>query len=296
MGSDLHAVARQLRDHIEPLTGQVYFSPECHAAYEALGFAPSPAMTGKVHLPDGPAYFTSRASCMGKVPGEVVAATFAVFNPEIVKPCVDFGWSITDPRTIAAARRDGGVAQLRRILGDRPEGVERVAELLRAMVEPLQPGGRALFAGLLSLNWPDDPIAVVFHAGDLLREYRGDSHTAAWISAELDAIEIGLLTELMWGLPMRTYIRTRAWSSEQLDAAEARLRQRGLLDGDGFSDAGRDLREEVEAATDRQMVPALDAVGDDIDELFDLTRPWGIKVVEDGGYLSGPNDLAKRPA
>ena len=44
---------------------------------------------------------------------------------------------------------------------------------------------------------------------DRLREYRGDAHTAAWTSAGFDATEIGLLTELYWGLPMRTYVAHR---------------------------------------------------------------------------------------
>ena len=34
--------ARALAGAIEPFAGQVYFSPECHAGYEALGFGPSP--------------------------------------------------------------------------------------------------------------------------------------------------------------------------------------------------------------------------------------------------------------
>ena len=59
----------------------------------------------------------------------------------------------------------------------------------------------------------------MWRLADMLREYRGDAHTAAWTSAGLDATEVGLLTELYWGLPMRTYVRTRAWSAEQLDAA-----------------------------------------------------------------------------
>ena len=63
---------------------------------------------------------------------------------------------------------------------------------------------------------------------DLLREYRGDAHTAAWTAAGFDACEIGLVTELYWGLPMRTYARTRAWSEADFDAAEARLTARGL--------------------------------------------------------------------
>ena len=86
---------------LEPVAGQVYFSPECHAAYAALGFSPSPgSLPNGVQFPDGAAYFTSRGSVMGQVPGEVVAAAFAVFNPEAVVPGVRFGWSKVDAATI----------------------------------------------------------------------------------------------------------------------------------------------------------------------------------------------------
>jgi len=40
---ELRAKARKLAGAIEPFAGQVYFSPECHAAYAQLGFSPSPA-------------------------------------------------------------------------------------------------------------------------------------------------------------------------------------------------------------------------------------------------------------
>jgi hypothetical protein len=111
-GDKKYAIGRTLRDRIEPLIGQVYFSPECHAAYAALGFAPSPVTSNGVALPDGPAYFTSRGSLMGQVPGEVVAAAFGVFNPAAVVPSVSFGWSITDAPTVCAARHAGAVGQL----------------------------------------------------------------------------------------------------------------------------------------------------------------------------------------
>ena len=95
----------------------------------------------------------------------------------------------------------------------------------------------------------------------MLREFRGDSHIASWIGAGLDATEIGLLTELYWGLPMRTYSRTRAWTDEQFDAATERLESRGLLADGAFTEAGRALREEIEVETDRQMAPALRRAG-----------------------------------
>ncbi|MEZ5257289.1 MAG: hypothetical protein R2705_10495 [Ilumatobacteraceae bacterium] len=95
--------ARRLASLLEPVAGQVYFSPECHAAYVELGFDPSPGDFNGVAGPDGPAYFTSRGSVMGQVPGEVVAAAFAVFSPAAVVPSVTLGWSRTDATTICAA-------------------------------------------------------------------------------------------------------------------------------------------------------------------------------------------------
>ena len=230
--------ARQLGSVLEPIVAQVYFAPECHSAYEKLGFDGSAAERAGVALPDGPAYFTSRGSLLGQVPGTVVAAAFGVFNPEVVVPCVELGWQRTDAKTICDARTDGAIAQLRRIIGDEPAGLERANELLARAVEPLRPEGRALFAGLSALGVPDDPLTALWRRGDMLREYRGDSHIAAWVSAGLDATEIGLLTELYWGLALRSYARTRAWTNEQFDAATERLESKGLIADDAFTVSG----------------------------------------------------------
>jgi hypothetical protein len=284
---------RALAAALEPVVGQVYFSPECHANYEALGFQASRALANGVAMPDGPAYFTSRGSLMGQVPGELVAAAFAVFNPEAVVPSVAFGWTRTDAATIRAARDAGAIAQLERILGPAPAGVERARELLSLAVEPLRPEGRPLYAGVLSQPVPDTDLGAVWRLGDMLREYRGDSHTAAWISAGFDATEIGLMSELYWGLPMRSYSRTRAWTDAQFDAAHERLKSRGMVDEVGFTSAGRAAREAVEEHTDVQMAGMVAALGDHMSELVDILTPWGQAVRDGHGYpASGPHDLA----
>jgi hypothetical protein len=295
MTSALSVAARRLAAALEPFAGQVYFSPECHAAYVGLGFQPSPGEFGSgVALPDGPAYFTSRGSVMGQVPGELVAAAFAVFNPEAVVPAVSFGWSITDAATICAARDDGAIAQLERILGEKPHGIDTVGELLARACAPLRPEGRPLFAGLLSQPVPESPVGRAWRFADRLREYRGDAHTASWTSAGFDATEIGLMTELFWGMPMGTYVRTRAWSNDQLEAAKDRLRSRGILDGDAFSAAGYETREAIETATDLQMRGAVEALGDDdLDSLCSVLEGWGADIRAKGGYLpGGPHELA----
>jgi hypothetical protein len=289
----LSTPARTLASVLEPVAGQVYFSPECHAAYEKLGFGPSPGRAGDVALPDGPAYFCSRGSVLGQVPGQVVAAAFAVFNPAAVVPAVTYGWTITDAATICRARTDGATAQLVRLIGDSPDGLDRAAALLEQAGSRLRPEGRPLYSGLLALDLPDTPVGAMWRLADRLREYRGDCHTAAWTSAGFDAAEIGLLSEQYWGLPARTYVRTRAWSDAELDAAEERLTSRGWLAAGALTDAGRARREEVEVATDAQCRPIVEALGDDLGELVNILRPWGAAIRAGGGYLaSGPHDLA----
>jgi hypothetical protein len=288
----LSRVARTLAAYLEPCIGQVYFSPECHSEYERLGFAASPGIVSGVAMPDGPAYFTSRGSLLGQVEPHVVAAAFGVFDPLIVVPCVRMGWELTDAPTIFAARRRGAVAQLRRVLGDDPDGMKDVVHVFDRVVEPLRPEGRALFAGARS-QW-DDPADLMtrfFHLGDMLREYRGDSHVTAWVSAGLDATEIGLLTEAYIGIPLRTYVRTRGWSDDALDAAYERLVARGWLEGETLTEQGQAGREEIERATDRQLQPVVDTLGDDADDVLRTLEPWGTAVRAAGGYIGGPADL-----
>lgn len=142
---------------------------------------------------------------MGQVSGHVVAATFAVFNPDIVIPAVEEGWKLTDAASICSARDRGAISQLERILGASPKGAKRAHELLQRAVNPLRAEGRALFAGLRSLTMPTTALGATWRLADTLREYRGDSHIAAWISEGLDA-------------------------DEQFDPATERLMARGLLD------------------------------------------------------------------
>jgi hypothetical protein len=285
--------ARSFCGALEPVTGQVYFSPECHAAYEALGFGPSPGAFSGVAGPEMSSYFCSRGSVMGQVPGEVVASAFGVFNPAVVVPAVAKGWAITDATTICDARTDGATAQLVRLLGESPDGLGTARDLLTRAVEDLRPEGKPLFAGQRSLPLPDHPVGEVWRLGDMLREYRGDAHVAAWTSAGFDATEIGLLTEPYWGLPMRTYVRTRAWSDDDLDAAYERLAERDLVDDGQLTDKGRAEREAVEVATDRQCQPIVDALGDDLPALVAILLPWGAAIRAGHGYLPlGPHDLA----
>jgi hypothetical protein len=276
--------ARRLRDLVEPLAASVYFAPECHERFEQLGFGPSPGSFGGVQGPEGRAYFASRGGCLGQVAGEVVASAFAVFNPAAVVPLVAEAWAIAARDRILAARLDGQRRFLERALTSPPADLARVSAGLRRMAEAGTVAGHPLHAGLRSLGWPGDPIGDLWRAADLVREHRGDSHTAAWLSAGLSAPEILLLTERWWGIPPRSYALTRSWSTEEFDAAEARLAGSGLVAGDELTPAGLALRQQIESATDRQELPLIAALGTGGDELIAVLEPIAADIVAAQGY------------
>jgi hypothetical protein len=288
----LHAT-RILAGAAEAFAGQVYFAPEAHAGYQELGFSGSPGLAGGVAMPDMHAYFCSRGAILGQVPGEVVASSFAVFNPAIVVPAVEHGWSLTTAAQISAARDEAAVGQLRRILGANPDGAEELARLLGPVSESLPVAGRPLYAGLMGADVPDDPLGAAWRFADRLREFRGDAHTAAWTSAGYSAIEIGLATELYWGLRSKTYVRTRGWSDAELDAAIADLEIRGLIADGGLTERGRQEREAIEIRTDEQCAPVLRALGDGFDTAVVVLRRFSDAVRSAHGYpAAGPHDLA----
>ncbi len=294
---ELSTKARRLASALEPFAAQVYFSPECHAEYAGLGFSPSPAERNGVATPDGSAYFCSRGSLLGQVPGQLVASAFAVFNPAVVIPAVTFGWSLTSAQVIERARTEGAIAQLTRILGAAPSGVERLRDALGRASSALPVAGRPLYAGVLAQEVPASPLGAAWRFADRLREFRGDCHTAAWTSAGFDAVEIGLLTELYWGGRLKTYIRSRAWSDAELDDGINRLEERGLLQGGAFTEQGRNEREAVERSTDRQCRPVIESLGDEFDTVINILTPMGQEIRAKHGYpASGPRDIADRAA
>ena len=256
---DLSYRARRLRDLTEPLAASVYFAPECHRNYEGLGFGPSPGSFGGVEGPNFEAYFVSRGACLGRVPGEVITAAFGVFAPGIVVPAVTAGWAKAGPEALLPARLDGQRAQLVRLLGESPSGCARATALYLRAADALAMSGRALFSGLRAVGLAGDPVGDLWRAADMVREGRGDSHIAAWLANGLDPAEVSVLTELWWGLPHKTYSRTRGWTDEELDSAADRLRSAGYIAGGGdaaeLTDTGRELRRKIESDTDRQDAP-----------------------------------------
>jgi hypothetical protein len=301
MATAYHEKARRLRNAVEPLAAGVYFAPEAHAAYEALGFDPSSAapQADGISRPEMKSYFTSRGACLGLVPGEVIAAAFGCFNPKVVVPGVERGWQITDRESILQARLQGATTMLRRVLGEQPKGLARVTELLRRAADAAPWPAHAMYSGLRALGFTGTAMGDMWRAADLVREHRGDSHVISWAVGGADAVEVLLLTEDYWGVPARAYTPSRGWTDADMDAGFERLRRRGLATADEqITEAGRAFREEIEVRTDELERPLLDALGDDLDELLEHLEAWSEAIIDAGSYpqrLAGVYNLGGGP-
>ena len=272
MTDDLTTWGRRAWAALEAVHVVPTFSHETRTALGALGLHP------------GLGYFAARSAAMGPVPPEVTTATFYVFAPRLVSRALTDVWSTVSPEQVVQARYASASATLHRLLGPvaTPDDVAEAVRLARKACEGLTLAGRPLLAGWASLPWPDEPMSQLWHAGTLLREHRGDGHVAALLHAPLDPVE-ALLTAGLAGTGLPFSRATRGWSDEEWSAAEARLRERGLVDDEGLTASGRKLRTDVEARTDAAALEGWEHLGlEGTRRLAQLARPWQQLVLASG--------------
>ncbi|MBL1090877.1 MULTISPECIES: SCO6745 family protein [Streptomyces] len=236
---------RTCHNVINPFHSTHYFAPELAAEMAKAGVDDARA-----------GYFVCRSAAMGAVGPGTVAATFYNFKYELIARHLPEVWQKTTPQDVLDARLRAADATLRRLLGDEAVTSPEMAEAAELALRAAEAGtrrARPLYAAHADLPVPEEPHLAYWHAATLLREHRGDGHLVALLDAELDGLE-ALVTHTATGRGMspRGVLATRGWSEEDWQAAQERLRTRGLLDGEGqLTEAGVRLRKDLEETTDR---------------------------------------------
>ncbi|MFD5094036.1 hypothetical protein ACFWMR_25775 [Amycolatopsis thailandensis] len=272
-------VTGRFRGTFDVLHSLTYFAPETEAALTGAGLRPG-RMT----------YFAGRAAPMGAVSPGVVAATFYNFNPDLVAKYIPRAWTLAAPEKIVEARFEAADATLTRLLGKDTLGSEQVAEaaeLAREATGGCQVDGRPLYAGHADLAWPAEPHLVLWHAITLLREHRGDGHIAALLLNGLDGLSALVShTATGKGFLAAAAKASRGWSDEQWDGAAAKLRDKGVLDAEGgLTEAGNDLRERIEDATNAASTGPWEHLGEEkTKRLHELCGPLSRQAVEAGAF------------
>jgi hypothetical protein len=258
--------ARRLHRLVEPIHLVTYSSEEPTAALMALGMR---------NYWDG--YFAGRAAPLGRVPAEVVHAVFYNFADGEVSRHIPRVWDVLTPEAALAARQEGSVAALRRILGDLADspGLACAAELATQAATSAPTEGRILYAALRTLPVPEDPVARLWHAATLLREHRGDGHNAVLVAEGIGGTEAHALHALSEGMPAEKFGRIHHLPAARLAAVADRMRARGLIDASGWlTELGRATKDQIESRTDELAAPAYDGLSsDELDRLVAALEP-----------------------
>ncbi|HUK67337.1 MAG TPA: hypothetical protein VLW50_01050 [Streptosporangiaceae bacterium] len=80
---------------------------------------------------------------------------------------------------------------------------------------------------------PEQPLARLWHAGNLLREHRGDGHVVALVASGIGGTEAHVLLALSQGMPAEKFGRVWHLPRAQLAAVVDGMRERGLIGADG---------------------------------------------------------------
>lgn len=222
-------------------------------------------------------YFAGRAAPLGLAPAEVVDAVFYNFADGEVARHIPWVWGKVTPAEALAIRERGSATALRQKIGELADspGLSRVADLATRAAYSAPTEGRALYAGLRTLEVPEELIARIWHAGTLLREHRGDGHNAALLAHGIGGTEAHMLLAISMGMKPREFGRVHHLPAERLTAVLEGLQERGLVTADErFTDAGRVLRQRIEDLTDELAAPAYDILSAaELDELIAGLEP-----------------------
>lgn len=267
------SLARRFFDRLEPVHAVTYFAPESRSALEGLGFRGF-----------WMGYFATRSAPLGPVAPEVVAAVFYNFTLERVAKALPAVWDLASPATLLAVRSEAAVAALRRS-GVTDSPATGIAADLAAKVAVHPPvDARPLFAANRALDWPDEPIAKLWHAVTLLREHRGDAHVAVLAAEGISGRECNVLHAAAGRVPVEMIKRSRDYDDEQWEFHVDALRGRGWLDdAEELTEAGRAVKQHIEDRTDTLALSALEALTDaEVETLFATLTPITRLVVAAG--------------
>jgi hypothetical protein len=275
-------LARRFYHRFEPIHAVTYFAPEARAALDGLGYRGF-----------WMGYFAARSAPLGKVPAEVVTATFYNFTPDRVAKSLTGAWQVAGPEPALRARADSAVAALRRCGIEDNENVRLTAELAGRAVRHADVAGRPLFAANQALPWPDEPVAGLWHVATLLREHRGDAHVAALTAEGVSGRESNVLHAVAANLPREYMMRARDYDGDSWNYHQRALADRGLMNLDGtLTESGRKLKDHIESRTDELALSVLRELSDtELEALFQAITPITRQVIA-GGDLPQTTPMA----
>lgn len=293
---------RTVSSRLNSFHSAMYFSETVGRKYAEHGL--EPGVEGNL---------AARSAPMGRVNAGVVSAAYYNYSHSYLATQFPKLWDTVSPETMVQVRFDAVTAFMSELFDAREdialltEAATELATAMTPVLDNMDFSGRALARATtdaLAAHTPKTAFEQLWNVATIAREFRGDGHVASLVTAGVPGID-ALMLDVATGASFkpRAAQKTRGYTDEEWKAAQTRLAEAGLLtvgeDERGFdlpaiTDAGRDLKEQVEQLTDGTVAAAWSALTDEeIEALVSPSRSL-IKVLAQSGAF--PSSVFVQPA
>lgn len=190
-------------------------------------------------------YVAGRGGVLGEATGATVAAVFTVFEPNTVEALWAEGVAVRGAAGAAKVYWDQLAGFGRKYLSG-AEGMARIAELGRKIIDETPTGGLPMYAGYRTMPLADDDAARALQVMFVLRELRGDVHFNVLSNSGITPVE----AHMLHGGP--EYTMMFGWAEPFADGADKSGRYAEVEDA-----TNRRMTEIFEAALDRDEIEEL---------------------------------------
>ena len=234
-------LSRRISRSVQTTVGWIFWDPGAVTRFEALG------------LPGPLGYIASRSAPFAGAGYAALVAALGSISPMGIRFVIDFMppedfMKYWDARNEAI--REGLEAHAPQIL----ETLAQHGPALEDVVAQLPFAGRPFSASHLDIPSGDDPVMRGWHAINVIREWRGDTHWGLIAEHNLNGAEASTLHNAWLQYDNEWLSRSRGISDEAIERAFVSLERRGLATDGAVNDRGLALRQQIEDETDRRCV------------------------------------------
>ena len=232
-------LSQRISRSVQTTVGWIFWDPGAVARFETLG------------LPGPLGYIASRSAPFAGAGYAALVAALGSISPMGIRFVVDFMapedfmkyWNARNE-----AIREGLEAHAPEIL----DSLARCGPALEYVVDQLPFAGRPFSASHLDIPRGDDPVMRGWHAINIIREWRGDTHWGLIAEHNLSGAEASTLHNAWLSYDNEWLSRSRGISDEAITQAFVSLELRGLATNGVVNQQGITFRQMLEDETDRR--------------------------------------------
>lgn len=242
------ALTRRNARSVQTTVGWIFWDPGAVARYETLG------------LPGPLGYIAARIAPFGRAGYEAVVAALGSISPLGIRFVIDAVDPADYPRWWNA-RNDAVREGLATYAPAAAVALADFRDDLWAVIGDLSFVGRPFSASHLEMERVGDPVLSGWHAVNILREWRGDTHWGIIAQLNLTGAEASTLHNEWLNYDGDWLSRSRGLTDDAIASAWRGLEERGLAHEGQITRAGLELRQWIEDETDRRTTAPWELLG-----------------------------------